>query len=226
MSFRSKRTFTRFALAATIGMAVMIGCAATGARAADDDDDDSLLDVKILRNVLKHLGLRRDEKAIEYRERSPLVLPPGKELPSPEASTPAKAKTAAWPDDPDVKRAKQKKDAERDRKAYTEGVDDKPLLPGQYDRAPARGSKAGEAPGPTTDETSKPMSQSQLGTKNIFDSLWTPKEEYTTFSGEPPRTTLIEPPAGYRTPSPNQPYGVGREKWKPPAATDRAEPVR
>ena len=36
-----------------------------------------------------------------------------------------------------------------------------------------------------------------------------PKEETSTFTREPPRTTLIDPPAGYRTPSADQPYGVG-----------------
>ena len=31
-----------------------------------------------------------------------------------------------------------------------------------------------------------------------------------SFTGEPPRTALTEPPPGYRTPSPEQPYGVGK----------------
>ena len=57
MSFRSKRKFTRFALAATLGMAVVMGCAGTFAHAADDDDDE-LLDTKILKGILKGLGLR------------------------------------------------------------------------------------------------------------------------------------------------------------------------
>ena len=47
-------------------------------------------------DLLKGLGLRRDGASIDYRERSPLVLPPGKELnqlPSPEDA--AKAKQVA-----------------------------------------------------------------------------------------------------------------------------------
>ena len=52
--------------------------------------------------------------------------------------------------------------------------------------------------------------------KSIFSStLWAAKEEYATFTGEPPRASLTEPPPGYRTPSPNQPYGVGKQKWTP-----------
>jgi hypothetical protein len=38
------------------------------------------------------------------------------------------------------------------------------------------------------------------------------KEEYAVFTGERTRTTLTDPPAGYLTPSPDQPYGVGKEK--------------
>ena len=43
------------------------------------------------------------------------------------------------------------------------------------------------------------------------------KEEYGTFTSEPPRSSLTEPPPGYRTPSPTQPYGVGKEKGPGPA---------
>ena len=225
MVFRSKRTFSRWILAASIGMAVVIGCAGIGAHAADDDEDD-LLDVKIVRGVLKGLGLRKEEASIDYRERSPLVLPPGKDqLPPPEANAP---KAANWPDDPDAKRVKQRKAVQANRKPYTEGVDDRPLLPNQYDNKSSGGSKGGEAPGRTTDETSRPSSPTELGTKGIFSnigSIWQSKEEYTTFKGEPPRASLTEPPTGYRTPSPSQPYGLGKEKWTP-EKFDRQAPSR
>jgi len=224
MSFGSKRTFSRAALAATIGMAVVIGCAGTFARAADDDDD-ALLDTKIMRGILKGLGMRKDENSIDYRERSPLVLPPGKELqnlPAPEANAQAK-KTAGWPDDPDVKAARQRKDAERNRKPYVEGVDDRPLLPSQYEN-PGR-IKPDNASGRDTDEASRPSSQAELGAKSLFSKIWGPKDEFTTFVAEPPRSSLIDPPAGYRTPSPNQPFGIGQAKgdYKP---ADRQEPVK
>lgn len=41
---------------------------------------------------------------------------------------------------------------------------------------------------------------------------WFNKEEYGTFAGEPVRTDLTDPPAGYRIPSPDQPYGIGPDK--------------
>ena len=44
------------------------------------------------------------------------------------------------------------------------------------------------------------------------------KEETVKFTGEPPRTSLTDPPPGYQTPSPDQPYGAG--KAGAPKATD------
>jgi hypothetical protein len=227
-SFSCHRKFSRVVLAASIGMAVMIGCAGSLAQAADEDEDE-LLDVKIVRGILKGLGLRKDEpNGIEYRERSPLVLPTSKELPRPEADAATK-KAAGWPDDPDVKRVKQRKEAERKRKGFQEGVDDKPLLPNQLGaNVPPKGSKAGEAPGKSAEAAAAPSTNAELGSKgftSMFGSIWTAKEEYTPFTGEPARSSLIEPPPGYRTPSPTQPYGVGRDKWVAPVI-DKNEPVK
>ncbi len=157
------------------------------------------------------------------------MLPASKELPRPEADAAAK-KAAGWPDDPDLKRARTRREAERKRKGFQEGVDDRPLLPNQYgtNAPPANGSKAGEAPGKSAEVAAAPSTNAELGSKSLttlFGSLWAPKEEYVPFTGEPTRSTLIEPPPGYRTPSPTQPYGVGRDKWVAPAV-DKNEPAR
>ena len=45
---------------------------------------------------------------------------------------------------------------------------------------------------------------------------WFSKEEYGTFAGEPVRQNLTEPPAGYRVPSPEQPYGISPDKKNNP----------
>jgi hypothetical protein len=239
MSFRSKprlvrdkfarAKFARAMFAAMVGAAVIAGCSGSVAWAEDDTDGEepTLLDTQIVRYVLQGLGWQRDqEKQIEYRERSPLVLPASKQLPSPETVKPA-AKTAGWPDDPDVKRVRVKKQAEKNRKAYVEGVDDRPLLPSQYGKT---GSDRGDKPtilgSKNEEESARPSTLSELGSKNIFSKVWgNNSEEYQPFTGEPPRANLIEPPAGYRTPSPAQPYGVGKEKWVAPKI-DRQEPVR
>jgi hypothetical protein len=41
---------------------------------------------------------------------------------------------------------------------------------------------------------------------------WFTREEYASFPGEPTRQTLTDPPAGYRIPSAEQPYGISPEK--------------
>ena len=223
--FGCKGKFSPIVAAAAIGVAIVLGCAGTSARAADDDED-SAFDTKIVRGILNAFGFRRDGEAIEYRERPPLALPPGKTPPPPERNNPA-SKTAGWPDDPDVKQVKQRKDAERNRKAYTEGVDDRPLLPSQYGRpAPASPSSRPTGGERSAEEKLNPSSQAELGAKNIFNTLWAPQQEAKTFTGEPPRASLIEPPRGYRTPSPNQPYGVGLAKPKAQDINDRSMPVR
>jgi len=218
------------AFATLLGAAVIAGCSAGAARADDDTDGEepTLLDTQILQYVLKGLGWRRgdQEKGIEYRERSPLVLPNSKDLPPPEKSQPASSKVAGWPDDPDVKRAKKKKDDERKRKSYTEGVDDRPLLPSQV----AKGADKIDPPqtilgSKNEEEATRPSSVWELGSKNIFSKVWGNNDDYTTFTGEPRRESLIEPPSGYRTPSPNQPFGVGKDRWVAPKV-DRQEPVR
>jgi hypothetical protein len=47
--------------------------------------------------------------------------------------------------------------------------------------------------------------------------------ETATFEAEPPRVSLTDPPAGYRSPSPAEPYGVGTgdRKSKPISQEDR-----
>ena len=105
------------------------------------------------------------------------------------------------------------------------GVDDKPLSPSQMtaeagDRRPPAGTEAARRPGSPMEGSAQPSTNAELGSKGFMSmfktGFWAPKEEYTPFTGEPQRSSLTEPPPGYRTPSPNQPYGVGREKWKAP----------
>ena len=229
MSFGSKpqnlfcARIAHSAFAAMIGAALVIGCAGQAAFAADDEDEEKpLIDTTIMRHILQGLGWQRDQSGIEYRERSPLVLPANKQLPKPES---AAKKTAGWPDDPDVKRAKQRRDAEKNRKAYTEGVDDRPLLPNEYARKGTVNDLPTILSGKSAEDSEKPSTVYELGSKNFWSKTFGNKDEYTTFTGEPPRQRLLEPPRGYRTPSPAQPYGVGKEKWTAPKV-DRQEPVK
>ena len=212
----------RIAAAGLLGLA-MAATAAPGVRAADDEEDVAP-DTKFLRNVLHGLGLRRDgdNAGIDYRERSPLVIPPVRNLPPPETNS-ITQQNAAWPNDPDVKRAREMR---AQRKLPSRTVEDEwnPELPDRLGPR-ARGPVPGQQPtaGPHVDPTA-PSSQAELKTRSIFSSFGLglfggTKEEYAPFTGEPPRTSLTEPPAGYRTPAASQPYGVGKDTSKPSALT-------
>lgn len=202
----------RIAAAGTLGIAIAIS-AGTGARAAEDDDDDAAFDTKIFRQVLQGLGLRRDGVGIDYRERSPLVVPPARNLPSPETGSNVE-KTAAWPVDPDVKRAKAAKAERKKPRRDIDSDESRPELPSQLGpraaSAPASQRPTGE---PVKDPTA-PSTWQELGSKSFFtmQGLMGKKQEQATFTAEPPRASLTQPPAGYRTPSPTQPYGVGVAK--------------
>jgi hypothetical protein len=218
-----KHRRSRAILAAVLGTAIVIGCSGIG-NAADEDEGESL-GTKVFNDFMHALGLRRgDDNGINYRERSPLVLPNSAQLPPPEKNAPA-ATTANWPDDPDVKRAKAMKEAER-KKTYINPEEVGPLLPSQYSiaRPASRGRSDGKSAA-SPEDSMRPMSPYELGSKNPLTSIWASKEEYLPFTGEPPRTSLTEPPAGYRTPSPSQPYGVGPQEWKP-TVVDRNLPTR
>jgi hypothetical protein len=222
------RALIRAFIGAFMGVVIVIGSAGQNARANDDDEDD-MPDTKFFRSLLKGLGLKRDGdgSGIEYRERSPLVLPNGKNLPAPETQ-PVTAKNPAWPVDVDVKRAKEAKSKRAKENIRAAGDEtDRPELPNQLSRPGRGGAGAPTAPTPggEAEAASNPSSPSALGTQGVFKKLWSPKEEYATFTGEPSRSRLTEPPSGYRTPSAAQPYGVGKEKWVAPKI-DQHEGVR
>jgi len=190
------------------------------ARAADDDVP---LDSKILRGILESIGLRKDGEGINYQERAPLVIPPSRTLPPPEKSDAVIANDPAWPKDPDVQRAKDAAVAERasqggfasdkinKEQSVLRGND---LTPGPK---PRRSAKTASDSNWSSDDPR--LSPSQLGYKGgLFGKMFGSAEPDTVkFTGEPPRASLTEPPPGYRTPSPDQPYGLSGKETAPKA---------
>jgi hypothetical protein len=198
----------------------VLACTGLDGRAQNskDDEEEVAPDVKFFQGILHGLGLRKDGANIDYRERSPLVVPPSRDLPSPETTT-ITEKNPAWPTDPDVKRAKEAKAARKKPRRDIE-EDSRPMTPEQLRNPAAEARRTAGQPGtPSTNDPTDKSTMGELGSKSIFSftNLWGQKEEYGTFTREPPRSALTEPPPGYRTPSPNQPYGVGKEKYVPAA---------
>jgi len=190
----------------------------SAARAGDDEENLSFTE-----KFMRTLGLKNPgevEYGINYSERSPLVVPPNRNLPPPVAAGPPPIPD--WPKDPDIKKRQEAK------------ADDKPI-PGSGDnvREQSRalrpdelnvGRAATTVAAPGTGE----QSTADTGAKKSIFSIFTKKEEYATFTGEPSRASLTDPPPGYRTPSPDQPYGIVPEHkpMKPSTLSERLEPVR
>lgn len=191
--------------------AVLIFASVGSAMAGDDEEEDNLPDAVFLRNVLKGFGLKRGDDTIEYRERSPLVVPPTRDLPPPETDVPIKNSNTAWPVDPDVKRKKEATAAQHKVSSIDESRALRPneMMPGGTDvKGAAQKSAPSDAP-----PDGAPMKPSQLGFNGwSLTNLFGSQPESSTFTKEPPRDSLTEPPAGYRTPAPNQPYGVNKDK--------------
>jgi hypothetical protein len=202
--------------------AVVLGVgllAATAARAGDDEEDDKTFEEKVIEGIMKGMGATNMENSsIDYRERSPLVVPPRLDLPPPASANAVKA-VPNWPKDPDEARRKaaiaaRKKD-KNNHKDATQASDEaaRPVMPSELNVARTRPDpdsiKSSDSLKPG-DPGSTPLSPSQLGFDGRFSSMFGGnKPESTEFKNEPPRTSLVQPPPGYQTPSPNYLYGTG-----------------
>jgi hypothetical protein len=95
---------------------------------------------------------------------------------------------------------------------------------GNRKRHKSKDALASPAPGqqPYVQVVPNPQVESKVWYK---PQTWFSKEEYGTFVAEPARTDLTDPPAGYRTPSPYQPYGIGPDKKDRPKTARDGTPV-
>ncbi|MBR1193705.1 hypothetical protein [Bradyrhizobium sp. AUGA SZCCT0160] len=207
-----KTSLTRAMRFAAVALGVGLVMAAGPVRAADDDeDDDRTFEEKIIHNIMTGLGGKNMEsKGIDYRERSPLVVPPKLDLPPP-AGASAAANAPNWPKDPDEARRKAaiaaRKKENKDSSQSARALSPAELNVGRT-AAPVRTNNDPVQPGTTNNAPQ--LSPSQLGYEGgLFGMFKGNKTESAEFKGEPPRQSLVEPPAGYQTPSPNFAYGTG-----------------
>jgi hypothetical protein len=203
----------RACIGSALGAALMLVLSGAGAQAQQEFGDRDMLD-----KIMGGIGLKRQQPDIEYRERSPLVVPPSRELRPPQTDAVA-TKNPAWPQDQDVKRAQE---LERKRKSgdmYDERRDwfeGNELRPSQLD--PGRAASNARKPVTVTGSTpsSDEVKPSELGWSGwTWQKMFGSSENETVeFKEEPARETLLQPPPGYRTPSPAQPYGLSKSKEK------------
>lgn len=205
--------------AIVLGVSLIIG--AGQVHAGDDDDEDGpqqkSLERGIMDNIMSSIGGKRiEDGTINYRERSPLVIPSKTDtLPPPAAG---RAKLAPnWPKDPDEAERKRARE-EASKPAMSPEEARMPLMPSELAaKTKKRKEDSTAASSSNNSSTSSYMlSPSQLGySGGLFSNAFGgAKEETATFTGEPERTELTEPPKGYQTPSPNFAYGTGPSKGK------------
>jgi len=195
------------AVAAGIGLIMSAGIA----RAEDDEEDDSTISEKVIGGIMRGLGgTNMENTGIEYRERSPLVVPPKIDLPAPDPG--AEVKVTNWPKDPDLQ-ARQARAAERKKTGRPEEILEaaRPLTPAEMAPKRVKRSSSGvDTAQPGNQNTNPMLSPSQLGVEGGFSKLFGGNSVQTApFKGEPTRDSLTQPPTGYQTPSPNYAYGTG-----------------
>ncbi len=216
----SKRLMRAARWGAAAGI-IFAGLSMGTASAQQPADDSWLPDRQLYEYFLKAIGLKTNGDNINYRERSPLVVPPTADLPVPEAS--AKARPQDWPTDPEIRQRRAQERIQAGLPPSNDEEASRPLRPDEI----ARGRNGRRTTvTPKTDGSGglggDPVSPDKLGyVGGLFNSLWSSvgpqKNEYASFSGEPSRSTLTEPPPGYQTPSPSAPYGLTKTKEKPKA---------
>jgi len=207
------------------------------ARAADDDRTFSEKIADGFYGAIR--GTNMDSRGIDYRERSPLVVPPSLDLPPPVST--ADAPAANWPKDPD----------ERQRKAVIAAKKKAAPAPGRVMVTTAGALAAGQtqpiniAPpvdpqaGAPVPGTVRPAYASDRNGTALTDPVYDKGGDLFTggasdladsigignlFGGstktvqvdpgtEPARQALTQPPIGYQTPSANYAYGEQKKGW-------------
>ena len=143
---------------------------AASAQQAQDDDDDTF-EQKIIKNILGGMGVDVGRAGIDYRERSPLVIPPTRDLPPPQAAG-TTTSNPAWPREADhkvmVRRTKNTR-ATPDEPGSESALTPDELRRGINPRAP-RVTDPSQTTGSIEEaNVGRPMSPTQLNNKGIFN---------------------------------------------------------
>jgi hypothetical protein len=213
---------------------LVIGLTAGAARAGDDDRTFSEKVSDGFYGMIR--GTNMDNRGIDYRERSPLVVPPTLDLPPPAASS-GEAQIANWPKDPDERQRKaviaaKKKNAPPPSRvmvttAGTAGQPTQPIniAPPAEQEQPVAGTTR---PAYASDRNGTALTDpvydkggdlftggasaisgwgDSIGLGSVFGSSKSDTVKVQPGT-EPMREALTQPPAGYQTPSPNYVYGL------------------
>jgi hypothetical protein len=221
--------FRRHVIATSL--AAMLVFAGGIGHALAQEDDDELPDTKFFKSMLQGLGLKKDgdlKSGVNYQERPPLVVPPTRDLPPPQTTDNMARGNAAWPKDQDEQRrreasAKRKKDA----KPFDWSDLGTQLSPRELQKGAAtpKDEAMKQRSPQEVEQANRQYKPSELGYGGgLFGSMKDffgggPDSQTATFEAEPPRASLTDPPTGYRSPSPAQPYGLTKDTTRSKALT-------
>ncbi|MDR6953581.1 hypothetical protein J2X65_002942 [Ancylobacter sp. 3268] len=163
---------------------------------------------------------------IDYRERAPLVVPPGVGSLPPPRDGAAITQNPAWPKDYDEERKKKEQAAAAKVKVFTnDNAQTRALGPAEMastrtnipsnNRAQGRNAQARE-------DWIKPTGY------GLFSLGQKQEEKPMVFAGEPERQSLTEPPPGFQTPAPGAAFGVVSDRpedkaWNPLSWFDQTQ---
>jgi hypothetical protein len=232
----------------TLGLAVLsvsLGLAVTAGAARAEDNDGRTMSEKISDGFYGMIrGTNMDNRGIDYRERSPLVVPPTLDLPPPAAPSGNTQQIANWPKDPD----------ERARRAVI-AAKKKNAPPVARVQVTANGAQAPQAINiaPPVEEapvpgTTRPAYASDRNGTALTDPVYDKGGDLFTGGAaeladkiglggdwfgskksaplepgtEPAREALTQPPVGYQTPAAGYAYGEQKKSvWDGTANPDR-----
>jgi hypothetical protein len=226
MRIRDRKVDHGLLVRTTLGavLAAAVVCANTAARAGDDGDGPT-----VIGQIMNSLGFKNANSGydgIQYTERSPLVVPPTRDLPPPAKVNVTPAPN--WPKDADLERRNKERAESKKRVPQKDYLveSSRPLRPDELDK-PGRPGPNASGGGDSTADSQQADPRDLGAKKSLFSNIFK-KEEYAPFTGEPTRDALTDPPPGYLTPSPDQPYGVGSQKkaYKVDTAADHGTPTR
>jgi hypothetical protein len=191
-----------FGLFLALGACTQGGFVEEGTEAPPGDDN-------VAKNLLIGMGAIDDPnaKAVKYQPRAPLVVPPKRNLPSP-VDPDATAANSNFPVD------QEEQDAKR-RRATPDGKFEDGHVMTPAERARYANLPVGDAPARTFNEkdSSKPLTPDQMSGKEMKDAVAQIEQRQKAN----PQTSLLTPPADYRTPSSKAPIDPPKEEssWKP-----------
>ena len=184
-------------LALSAAGALWLACAGQPALAGDDGAAPLWVGI----GSVFGFGGNEDQPDIDYRDHAKLVVPPKMDLPAPTGA--AFAKDPDWPRDPDVERWNKSQAEKKQNKTFIikrdshTPLDPKAVVTTNFTSGMGPGGrKCTAGPGQSCDAAPSP-------TLNWNPLTWVglQKKPVTVLGPEPERTSLTDPPPGYREPA-------------------------